>query len=172
MIAKLVPLALALVFGCPLAVTAAAATQPLTIRVNGDGAQATRLAAYDPSVPIAVAVEETGAAKLDSITVEASGPVGESERAALGRGEDGIFRGTLALRDQGPWSLRLITRVGPMRTATTPVTLDVAAPPPSDAWEIGLAVGGLIFAIVGGGGFFILRRTIAHPVEGDAVRTA
>jgi len=138
----------------------AADPQPLDIRLHGAGAQATRLASYDPHAPIAITVTEQDAQRLDELAVVAVGPAGETVRIPLTPAPDGAFTGTLELADEGTWQLRMSTRVGTLRTDTTPISLDVVAPPPSDAWLIGLGVGATIFIVIGGNGFVVLRRTM------------
>jgi len=139
---------------------AAGAPQPLSISVHGQGAQATLLPEYEPGAPIAVTVTNRGAQHLDALTVVASGPAGESIRMPLSRAADGTYTGSLALSDEGAWRLRLTSRAGSLSTDTTPISLAVQAPPPSNAWLTGVAVGAAVFLIVGGSGFFILRRTV------------
>ncbi len=131
---------------------------PLSIVVHGDGAQATKLPVYDPSAPLAVSVTSPGNPPLQALRVVAAGPSGQTIRLPLSRAADGSFRGQLTLADQGIWNVRLITQSGNVQTQTLPVELDVEAPPPSNAWQIGLAVGAGIFCVFGIGGFWLLRR--------------
>ncbi len=137
---------------------AAESVQPLAIVIHGDGAQATRLPEYDPRFPIAVRVSDTDQPSITALTVVATGPAGQAVRSALTRDTDGTFSGSITLADPGSWNLRLTSRSGSLSTDTTPVTLDVQAPPPSNAPAIGFAVGSAIFIVVGGGGFLLLRR--------------
>jgi hypothetical protein len=148
-------LGLSLVAGAPaLGQTA----QSLSISLHGDGAQATQLPQYDPAAPIAVHVMNGDGRPPDALTIVAVGPAGERLRAPLARAGDGTFSGTITLGDEGSWRVNLAASSGSVRTDTTPVTLDVEAPPPSNAWMIGLAVGAAIFLMVGGSGFLLLRR--------------
>jgi hypothetical protein len=144
---------------------AAQSSQPLSITIHGDGAQATRLPEYDPSLPIAIRVTDTDPRTISELTVVARGPAGNSIRMPLTRDADGTYSGSLALSDPGPWSLHLTSRAGSLSTDTTPVLLAVQAPPPSNAPFIGVAVGAAIFIVIGGGGFLLLRR-LAGPRPG------
>lgn len=163
---------LGLLLGSPFVASAAPAAQPLLINVHGDGARATQLPEYDPAAPIAVTVRETGGQAIDGVVVVASGPAGESVRATLVRTADGSFGGTLVLQDAGAWHLRLTSRMGRMSTDTTPVTLVVQPPPPSNAWLIGVSVGVVIFVAIGGTGFVFLRRTVAERSPSGQARVA
>jgi hypothetical protein len=160
------------VLGLYLAAVAPASAQTaqhqvLSISLHGDGARATQLSQYDPSVPLSVEVTDSGHARIDELAIVAQGPNGESLRTPLARGADSAYRGSLTLDDQGMWRVHLSSRVGTLRTDTTPVTLDVETPPPSNAWMTGLAVGAAVFLIVGLGGFFVLRRAMRSPRARD-----
>ena len=137
----------------------AADGQQLTITIHGDGARATQLPQYDPGSPIAITVSSTGG-NVDAVIVSAAGPQGESIESNLTRAADGTFSGSVTLADEGSWQLRLTSRAGKASTVTTPILLDLEAPPPSNAWQIGLAVGLAIFIVIGVGGFFVLRRLV------------
>lgn len=163
--------ALAAWFGLANPATAAS-PQPLTIRVHGDGAQATQLSQYDPAAPIALSVQPVGNAKLDAVAIEATGPAGETVRAPLVRDPRGQYVGIVTLADEGVWDVRLTSRVGAISTTTTPVRLAVVAPPPSNAWQIGLAVGAAVFIVLGGSGFLLLRRTVGERAAQPQARAA
>jgi hypothetical protein len=161
-------LLVAVLGGC-LAVSApalaAAPSQPLSIRVQGDGAQATRLAAYDPAVPIAITVTNSGA-HIDALSIVATGPAGESMRIPLSRIAGETFSGSLTLDDPGAWRLQLTSQTGALHTGMTPVPLNVAVPSPSDAAAVGFAVGAGMFIVIGGSGFLVLRRFSAPAGQG------
>ncbi len=148
----------------------AAQTQRLEIVVHGDGARATQLPQYDAAAPIVVSVRDSGGQHADAVSVAASGPQGESVVADLTRADDGSFGGTVTLGDPGAWQVRLTSRLGATQTQTLPVTLSVIAVPPSNAWLTGLAVGAGIFAVIGIGGFLLLRRLLetAEPEASGA----
>jgi hypothetical protein len=137
------------------------APQSLSISVRGDVAQATQLPQYDPQHPIAVTVKESNA--HDRLALAATGPAGQTTRTPLQPGADGSLHATLDLADEGTWQLRLVAQAGDLRAATTPVTLDVEASPPSDAPLVGLAVGTSMFLVLGVGGFLLLRRSTRSP---------
>jgi hypothetical protein len=146
------------------------APQPLTISVHGDAARATQLPQYDPQAPIAVTVTDLDA--HEQFAIAATGPTGQAIRIPLEQGADGALHATLDLDDEGTWQLRLVARAGDLRADTTPVTLDVEAPPPSDAPLIGLAVGSSIFIVIGIGGFLLLRRTTRSTASAHQLTTA
>jgi hypothetical protein len=146
-----------------IAPTAAApAAQPLSISHQAESAQATRLPAYDPSVPIQVSVRESAAVRPAAVRIDAAGPGGGALHVPLTRRPDGTFAGTLALASPGTWRLQLTSRSGSLDTTTAPVSLDVQTPPPSNAGAIGLAVGAGMFVVFGGGGFLLLVRKPAE----------
>jgi hypothetical protein len=161
-------LVLCLTSATPALAATGAAPQPLAIRVQGDSVQATHLPAYDPRLPITISVA-AGDKQTDELSVVAAGPAGQSLRVPLASGADGSFSGTLSLSDAGTWRLQLAARNGTLRTLTSPVVLDVASPPPSNAVPIGWAIGSVIFIVFGGGGFLSLRREGAYeaPLELD-----
>jgi hypothetical protein len=136
--------------------------QLLSVSFRASGAQATQLPSYDPAQPIVVRVADTKTQHLDELAVLASGPSGESLRVALTPSGSGTFSGSLMLDDPGTWSVHLAARSGNLRTTTAPVAVTVEAPPPSDAWLVGLGVGATIFVVIGGAGFVLLRR-LATP---------
>ncbi len=164
-------LGLCLASATPVLAATGAGSQLLAIRVNGDSAQATHLTAYDPQLPIAVSVA-AGDRRTDELSVVASGPTGPSFRIPLVRSASGSFDGTLALGDAGTWRLQLAARDGTLRTLTSPVVLDVASPPPSNAVPIGWAVGSVIFIVFGGGGFLLLRREAGQEPPFELERAA
>jgi hypothetical protein len=165
-------LGLYLVGLAPAGAGAETLSQSLSIVLHGDGAQATRLPSYDPAAPITMSVTDDDEQQIDALSVVAAGPNGASVKVPLIRSAGGAFSGTLKLSEQGMWSLRVISRSGPLSTGTTPVTLAVEAPPPSNAGWIGWAVGLGVFVVVGGGGFFILRRAFRVPASGAAASGA
>jgi len=147
------------------------APQPLALRVRAENVEATHLPSYDPQVPIAVNVSADDE-RTDELSVVAAGPTGRLLRMPLARGTDGSFGGTMSLSDAGTWWLQLAARDGTLRTLTTPVALDVATPPPSNADAIGWAVGSAIFLVFGGGGFLVLRRGRAPAAAFELERAA
>jgi hypothetical protein len=169
--AALALLALGLTLTAPVSATAEPAAQPLSITFHGDGARATQLTQYDPSVPIAVNVRESGGLRVDRVSVTAAGPAGEALETPLNRVADGSFRGTVTLADPGAWTIHLKATIGKIRTETSPVTLDLEAPPPSNAWQVGLGVGAGVFIVIGGTGFFLLRRLMAVPSKSGRAQT-
>jgi hypothetical protein len=151
---------LALLSLAPPVALAVNVQQPLAIVVHGDGAQATQLPSYDPTSAISVTVKNVGS-RADAITIIAVGPTGHRLDRLLHRTSSEIFGGMLTLYEQGTWSVRLTSTYRNIRTTTTPITLEVQAPPPSDAWEIGLGVGSAVFLIVGMPGFVLLNHASA-----------
>jgi hypothetical protein len=156
---KLLVAVLGLSLACAVPTSAATGPdpQPLAIRVQAENVEAIHLPSYDPEVPIAVVVT-TARERSDELSLVASGPAGRSVRAPLARDANGVFNGTLALRDAGTWRLQLASRSGSLRTLTSQVMLDVEIPPPTNAGPIGWAVGSAVFIVFGGGGFLLLRR--------------
>jgi hypothetical protein len=134
--------------------------------VHGDGAQASQLPSYDPTAAIRVTVKNVGS-HADAITVVAVGPTGHRQDRLLHRTSSETFAGMLTLDEQGTWHLRLTSSYRNIRTTTTPITIEVQTPPPSDAWEIGLGVGSAIFLIVGMPGFVLLNSTFAPTGDED-----
>jgi hypothetical protein len=149
-----------------------AGTQPLSIGVHGDGAQATQLPTYDPNLPIAISVSNRDGQRVDALTVAAVGPSGQTANVPLLRTPDGTFTGSVTLPSEGTWRLRLFSRTGPLSTGTTPIALELKAPPPLYAGLVGWAVGSGIFIILGGGGFLLLRRILRNLAKPELERAA
>jgi hypothetical protein len=160
------PFALAAVFANPALALAAPAAQALAIDIHADGARATQLPQYAAGVPIAIRVTVSGGGTVDGVTVSAAGPAETSVRMPLNRAADGSFGGTLSLQDPGSWRLHLTSHAGTVSPETAAVLLDVEPPTPSNAWQIGVAVGIVVFVVVGGTGFIALRRL----AEGESGR--
>jgi hypothetical protein len=146
---------------------AAEAPQVLSLGVTADGARTTQLPAYDPDRPIAVCVSlsELDTRRVDAVSVVAASPGGTISRIALARDGVGRFAGSLKLAEPGTWSLRLTSRAGAGTSETMPISVKVAAPPPSYAGWVGFGVGSAIFVFAGGPGFILLRRAAREEPE-------
>jgi hypothetical protein len=164
-------LGLSLASAAPSLAAIGAAPQPLALRVRAENVEATHLPSYDPQAPIAVNVVADDK-RTDELSVVAAGPTGRLVRVPLVRGTNGSFSGTVPLSDAGTWRLQLAASDGTLRTLTTPVALDVATPPPSNAAAIGWAVGSAIFLVFGGGGFVLLRSRGAQAPAYELERAA
>jgi hypothetical protein len=156
---KLVLLAIAAFAATCTGVLADPAPQALSVVIGADGARTHQLAAYDPSVPIAVSVSAPGESAVNLV---ATAPDGSTRQTPLTRTADGRFTTVLHLDGDGAYTVALQERTGAVTTQTTPFTLTAATPPPDQAPLIGVATGSAIFVLGGGAGFAFLRRLIAQ----------
>lgn len=124
---RLLLLALLVAAAAWLPLPAGAVTgQPLAIFLHGSAARTRLLPTYDNVQPIAVRVAGD-ARRLDTVTVTASGPDGNSITAPLVKGTRG-FIGDLQLTVPGTWRLALSTQIGGVPSALAAVSIAVGTP--------------------------------------------
>jgi len=144
--------------GCTLAVAVpanAAAPQPLTIAIDGNGAHAHRLEHYVAGKRIAIVA--AAPTDVDGVTVSITDPDGRLQTLPLAPSTAGHFAGSITLPETGAYEFQLATTAAGQATPTEPFSVDVEAQSDT-AWLVGLAVGGGTFVLFGGVGFLALRR--------------
>jgi hypothetical protein len=147
-------------------VPAAAITgQPLAIFLHGSAAQTRVLPTYDNVLPIAVRVAGD-ARRLDTVTITASGPDGNSITAPLVKGARG-FIGDLRLRAPGTWRLALSTQVGGVPSALAAVSIAVASPLVADPLATTLLVLAVASCVCG---LALVMRTRFRRVPATATK--
>jgi hypothetical protein len=136
------------------AAPAAAAAQPLTIAIDDNGAHAHRLEHYTAGKTIAV--DAAAPADVDGVTLSVTDPDGRVQTLPLAR-EGGHFTGSITLPETGSYEFAVTTSAAGQATPTEPFSVDVEEPSDT-AWLVGLGVGTGTFFLLGGVGFFALRR--------------
>jgi hypothetical protein len=144
-----------LLAGFAAAPALAAPEQPLTISIDAHGAHARTLEHYESGRSIAI--DAAAPPDIDGVTLTVTDPDGGLQTLPLAHAGPGHFTGTIALPDAGSYHVLVATSTAGTSTPTEPFAVD-AEEPNDIAWLVGVGVGTGTFCLLGGVGFFALRR--------------
>jgi VCBS repeat-containing protein len=149
----------ALIAGLLAAIAAApavaAASQPLTIAIDDNGAHARRLEHYTAGKTIAI--DAAAPTDVDGVTLSVTDPDGRLQSLSLAHAGSGHFTGSLTLPETGSYEFQVATSAAGQATPTEPFSVDVEEQSDT-AWLVGIGVGSATFCLFGGVGLIALRR--------------